>query len=902
MAKAFIHDQTSNVLEKKTNARLTVNCQSGSYVELMLGSEVVKTAVADSSNKVIFFGLVQGEYTVNINDGESTVQHNIDIITDHEVTIDPIATTINVTYPAGSICEIKLDDYNCHTAPDTSGAWKCVVPLKGAWTVSCAKDDRVESKTVNVTDTNQFFNVALEFFEATAVVTYPVGFACTCTDGESTIKAPDTSGSWTCAIPSRGEWSFTCSKDVRSRTETKIFDTDRQTVDVNLGDFIGAVYVTYDAGYECTVSSGDEIHMTTNTSGGWICSVYSAGEYTATCMNGVIDKTKAVIVPTEEPCSVTVDLRGFKALVRAIVPDGYVCQIVDSSNAVVAGAVGSPGITNYSLYVYTIGNYTVRSFLNGSMSTTIRTVGINVTSDWEVVTVNFSDFQATIDITYPENSVCSCSDGVTTLYAPDITGRWIATVPTTGTWTVTASYAEQTGTKTVDITAYGQNESVTVKFFAATIDVTYPVGAACTCTDGITTINAPDTTGRWNLIVPRAGEWLIRAVDGDRNASDSVVITMDGGYRATTLEFFVAYINVTYPSGSNKVQLWYINSYGTKIEVGTHVIGTNDINYTFEVPQAGTYEAGVYRVSPYVGIESSAKDYTSTTIMVDAHKQFVNVALKYDSLPKFTYTGTYRYTDDLGNEITESDGDWNIQFLTSGALKFTKLNGAADGIDVFVLGGGGNGGDGSISDGSAGAFYDDGTFNAGGGGGGGCRENSFGQIIDVGTTYPIIIGGAGGSSSGFGTSASGGGAGGNGSTSAGGAGSGGTGGSRGGRGAHYYVVDSDPGYVGEDGEDGEDGEGAFLDNSTYLFGAGGGGGGTSRSLRADSGGGGKSGAGEGIRGGWDDLNRYHINGDPNSGSGGGGGASVVLAKYDELPGIITGGSGGSGIVIIRNKR
>lgn len=51
-------------------------------------------------------------------------------------------------------------------------------------------------------------------------------------------------------------------------------------------------------------------------------------------------------------------------------------------------------------------------------------------------------------------------------------------------------------------------------------------------------------------------------------------------------------------------------------------------------------------------------------------------------LPSFTYTGSYQAIDDGG-------GNWRIKFLSSGTLTFKNLKSGKDGIDVFLVGGGG---------------------------------------------------------------------------------------------------------------------------------------------------------------------------------------------------------------------
>ena len=67
-------------------------------------------------------------------------------------------------------------------------------------------------------------------------------------------------------------------------------------------------------------------------------------------------------------------------------------------------------------------------------------------------------FAATINITYKAGLVCTVSDGVTTLTAPDTSGTWACVVPNAGTWTVSVSGFSSTWT--VSITANGQSKTV----------------------------------------------------------------------------------------------------------------------------------------------------------------------------------------------------------------------------------------------------------------------------------------------------------------------------------------------------------------------------------------------------------------------------------------------------------
>ena len=79
---------------------------------------------------------------------------------------------------------------------------------------------------------------------------------------------------------------------------------------------------------------------------------------------------------------------------------------------------------------------------------------------------------------------------------------------TEGKWTITISNSTETASKTVEIK---EDYSAEITFFSATINIAYPAGLACTATDGVTTLTAPDTSGTWACVVPNKGTWTITA-------------------------------------------------------------------------------------------------------------------------------------------------------------------------------------------------------------------------------------------------------------------------------------------------------------------------------------------------------------------------------------------------------
>lgn len=74
---------------------------------------------------------------------------------------------------------------------------------------------------------------------------------------------------------------------------------------------------------------------------------------------------------------------------------------------------------------------------------------------------------AFITVTYPEGSICTCTDGTKTLTAKNTDGTYVFCVPYAATWTVTSTNPEdntKTKSQDVEIVEEGQFESVTLSY------------------------------------------------------------------------------------------------------------------------------------------------------------------------------------------------------------------------------------------------------------------------------------------------------------------------------------------------------------------------------------------------------------------------------------------------------
>lgn len=322
---------------------------------------------------------------------------------------------------------------------------------------------------------------------------------------------------------------------------------------------------------------------------------------------------------------------------------------------------------------------------------------------------------------------------------------------------------------------------------------------------------------------------------------------------------FYATISVTWPAGSTCA----ISCGDTRL-----VAPDTSGSYTFVVSNAGTWAV-------------SCTDGTNTasgSVSIAASGESKSVSLSYNKIPAFTYTGQYKIVNDSGTEISETTtNNWNIRLLTSGTLTFTDLRGTSA-IDLFLVGGGGGSNSKTVS-------TDYGTVHSGGGGGGYTKTQKS-VSVSANSAISVSIGAGGGAGSSGGTttvkvngssySASGGAAGGapywNGSNTV--CGAGGSGGSGGG-------AASSGGFAGgSGGSNGGNGSGG-RSNVFPTSSAGSGQGTTTRAFGESSG----------------ELYSY-------GGSGGGGAPPVVgtLAANTGHGGQGSGGSGYSGIAIIRGHR
>lgn len=152
----------------------------------------------------------------------------------------------------------------------------------------------------------------------------------------------------------------------------------------------------------------------------------------------------------------------------------------------------------------------------------------------------------TLTVTAPANVTVTVSkDGKTKTKNSGTSGVVVFKGLASGTWTVTITGDGKTAQKNVVITT---DYSTVIAFFAATINITYPAGSTCTCSDGTTTLSAPDTSGTWACIVPNAGTWTVTSTSGAETDSKTVTITTDGQSISVELSYALFLFKPNAPS------------------------------------------------------------------------------------------------------------------------------------------------------------------------------------------------------------------------------------------------------------------------------------------------------------------------------------------------------------------
>lgn len=175
----------------------------------------------------------------------------------------------------------------------------------------------------------------------------------------------------------------------------------------------------------------------------------------------------------------------------------------------------------------------------------------------------------------------------------------------TGTWTVTISGNGQTATRTIEITA---DYAITIAFFSATINVTYPANSTCVVTDssGATIASNTNTgtdTKTWTATVNATGTYTVTATATDssgKSKSQNVEITADGQSVSVTLSYEL----VLFDDGDNTAVTGGWKAAG---HASPQVVLGNDIGISASLPWSSGYKSWMFATNNLVDVRGHTK-------------------------------------------------------------------------------------------------------------------------------------------------------------------------------------------------------------------------------------------------------------------------------------------------------
>lgn len=224
--------------------------------------------------------------------------------------------------------------------------------------------------------------------------------------------------------------------------------------------------------------------------------------------------------------------------------------------------------------------------MTGDGQTATRTV--TVTADY-AVTITY--FAATISITYPAASTCTVQNSSGTTVASDSnTGEdaktWACTVGAADTYTITATDGSKSKDTTVEITADGQSESVTLSYELVLFD-----GGDITALTGGWDASKTTTSGLSSSV----GTTISLSASDDTGVARAITLTTKNAIDFTGYSTLLATVSSCKGGGTMKV--------GSSASVSINTAG----NVSLDVSGISSSKTIAFEVSAYLNTTSSAK-------------------------------------------------------------------------------------------------------------------------------------------------------------------------------------------------------------------------------------------------------------------------------------------------------
>ena len=245
----------------------------------------------------------------------------------------------------------------------------------------------------------------------------------------------------------------------------------------------------------------------------------------------------------------------------------------------------------------------------------------------------------------------------------------------TGEWTVTISGNGQTATKTIEITA---DYSITIAFFSATINITYPANSNCVVTNsGGQTVASDTNTGSstktWTATVGATGTYTVTATATDgsgKSKTTTVSITADGQSSSVTLSYEL----MLYDRGNQYTAVtggWELayKKHGGSAGTGTVSFGASSATIT-PASYTSTSMATVNKINldnvKTLNVTLDRYDDNTAAVIVNSSQQNPDLNYEagnytvYKSIPSGGASSTSKYSGTVSLDVSSLSGSYYI--------------------------------------------------------------------------------------------------------------------------------------------------------------------------------------------------------------------------------------------------
>ena len=257
------------------------------------------------------------------------------------------------------------------------------------------------------------------------------------------------------------------------------------------------------------------------------------------------------------------------------------------------------------------------------------TMGTGASNLQQALDVVLGNTLPKLTVTTTAGSALTLTDGQSTITGTaDSGGSYTVTLPRLGRWTVTATLAGLTTDDTIDVETVGGKYTLTLPYFAATLNVTTAPDAVVTATlsTGKAYTATADSSGNASVRIKRSGTYTVQASKGSAASDTAEVEILENGETYTATARFCT-LTLTAPVGStltatcgdNTMTATVTGDAGTgTVKLYPPVLGTwsitaaKDDETTTETVAATAYKDYAVELA-YVHIYGASWDGTSTT-------------------------------------------------------------------------------------------------------------------------------------------------------------------------------------------------------------------------------------------------------------------------------------------------